>query len=52
MNNTALLMEIDDMPMVGDATIGLLRYAAKKEKNRRYKHQTTEKVELNLAQAS
>ncbi|MCK5040847.1 MAG: hypothetical protein KAR62_01075 [Sphingomonadales bacterium] len=52
MTNTALLMEIDDMPMVGDATIGLLRYAAKKEKNRRFNHKVTKKSDLSLAQVS
>lgn len=52
MTNLNVLMEIDDMPLAGDATIGLLRYAAKKEKRRRFDHKASDKRELNLAHAS
>lgn len=39
MNNTLLLMDLDDMPTLNEAPIGLLRYAAKKEKAKRYSRQ-------------
>lgn len=52
MNNTALLLEMDDLPIVGDAPIGLLRYAAKKEKSRRFNRQQLERRKLSMAQSS
>ena len=52
MNNTLLLMQIDDMPMVGEAPIGLLRYAAKKEKAKRFNRQAYTERNQPLLQTS
>lgn len=52
MNSTLLLMQIDDMPTVGDATIGLLRYAAKKEKAKRFNRQAYVERNQPLQQTS
>jgi hypothetical protein len=52
MTNLHRLLEVDDMPITGDATIGLLRYAAKKDKSKRFNRQTSEGQKLSLARAS